>query len=45
MDLSTKTIVQRIPEVRVYAHIEYDSGYLIAAGRGTSISTSTETKF
>jgi hypothetical protein len=45
MDLSTKTIVQRIPEIRVYAHIEYDCGYLIAAGRGTSISTSTETKF
>ncbi|KAI5449261.1 hypothetical protein NCC49_005177 [Naganishia albida] len=34
LDLSTKTIIQRIPEIRVYAHIEYDAGYLVAAGRG-----------
>lgn len=36
MDLSTKTIIQRIPEVRVYAHIEYDAGYLMTTGRGES---------
>jgi hypothetical protein len=34
MDLSTKTIIQRVPEVRIYAHIEYDAGYLITTGRG-----------
>lgn len=38
LDLSTKTIIQRIPEIRVYAHIEYDAGYLVAAGRGESIA-------
>lgn len=34
MDLATKRIVQRLPEIKPYAHIEYDAGYLIATGRG-----------
>lgn len=32
MDLRTRTIIQRLPEVKQYAHIEYDGGYLVATG-------------
>ncbi|GHJ89015.1 hypothetical protein NliqN6_5417 [Naganishia liquefaciens] len=39
MDMRTKSIIQRIPEVKQYAHIEYDAGYLVATGPSGSAMT------
>jgi hypothetical protein len=36
MDLTTKAIIQRLPEVKQYAHIEYDAGFLVATGPSES---------
>jgi hypothetical protein len=33
-DLRTKHIIQTIPEVKQYAHLEYDAGYIVATGNG-----------
>ncbi|KAJ9105033.1 hypothetical protein QFC19_003664 [Naganishia cerealis] len=35
VDLRTKRVIQTIPEVKQYAHLEYDSGYLVTTGNGT----------
>ncbi|KAJ9112092.1 hypothetical protein QFC22_006392 [Naganishia vaughanmartiniae] len=37
-DLRTKRIIQTIPEVKQYAHLEYDAGYIVATGNGDIMS-------
>ncbi|KAJ9118453.1 hypothetical protein QFC24_006099 [Naganishia onofrii] len=37
-DLRTKHIIQKIPEVKQYAHLEYDAGYIVATGNGDIMS-------